>query len=284
MTVYIDELFFINLVINYLLLLSCAMLCGTAIRRTRFLFGAALGACYACLIFFPELGPLYTVWGKAAFSLLMSLASYGYQGMRAFLRRSFVFYVVSFAFGGAMTALFRLAPAGGGALRTGLSAPVLIAVSLGAYVLMALFLRGAPKLSERAPPRARVEITLFGKSVELEAMVDTGNRLQDPMTNERVVVAEYRSVRSVLPHDVRAILDVFGVADAAGTLRMLADAGLAERFRLLPFSAVGTKTGLLLVLRADSVRSGEHTTDGAPVALTETDLREETGCCAVIGA
>lgn len=289
MVVYIDELFFLNLIINYLLLLSSAMLCGSHIKRPRILSSAAAGALYACFIFFPELHFFYTLLAKTAFSALMSLIAYGFHDWRSFLRRTLIFYVVSFAFAGAMMALFKLTNPANAAVRNGvvyagISSTVLIAVALGAYLLMTLLLKNAPKLSEHAPPRTAVAITLFGKTIELEAMIDTGNRLSDPVTNDRIVVVEYTRVREALPHGMRAVLDVFGVSDAAETLRMLANAGYSEGFRLIPFSAIGTKHGLLLALRADSVREGSKIAENALVAFTETDLSEETGCGAVIGA
>ncbi len=289
MVVYIDELFILNLVINYLLLHAAAILCGTQIRRLRILAGAALGALYACLVFLPALQPCYTLPAKVAFSLLMSLIAYGWHDWRSFLRRTLLFFTVSFAFAGAMMALFRLTDAPNAAVQNGviwahLSLPVLMAVSLGTYLLMTLLLRNAPKLSERGPARTPLAITLCGRTVELEAMVDTGNRLSDPLTNDPVVVVEYARIRDALPRDVRSILDVCGVADAAGTLRMLAAAELHAGFRLISFSAIGTARGLLLSLRAERVVTKDKTLEGALIALTQNDLSEETGCGAVIGA
>ena len=289
MVVYIDELFILNLIINYLLLLTSAMLCGSQIKRLRIFAGAAAGALYACFMFFPELHIFYTVLAKTAFSALMSVISYGFHDWRSFLRRSLIFYVVSFAFAGAMMALFKFtnpenAAVRNGVLYAGISSTVLIAVALGAYLIMTLLLKNAPRLSEHAVLRTVVAITLFGKTIELEAMVDTGNRLTDPLTNGRIVVVEYTRVRDAFPHGMRAIFDVFGVSDAAETLRMLAGAGYGDGFRLIPYRAIGTKHGLLLALRADSVRENDNALEGALVALTETELSEETGCGAVIGA
>lgn len=289
MVVYIDELFLLNLIINYLLLLSSAMLCGSHIKRLRIFLGAAAGALYACFTFFPELHVFYTFLAKAAFSALMSLIAYGFYDFRSFLRRTLVFYIVSFAFAGAMMALFKLtspvnATVRNGVLYAGISSTVLIAVAVGAYLLMTLLLKNAPKLSEHAPPHTVVAITLYGKTIELEAMVDTGNRLSDPITNDRIVIVEYHRIRDALPHGMRAVLDVFGVSDAAETLRMLANAGYSEGFRLIPFRAIGTRHGLLLALRADSLKEGTKIVENALIALTETDLSEETGCGAVTGA
>ena len=288
MVVYIDELFFLNLVINYLLLLASAMLCGTYIKRLRLFAGAAAGAVYACFVFFPELHLCYTLLAKTVFSAFMSLIAYGYHDWKSFLRRTLLFYVVSFAFAGAMLALFKLVNPTNTAVRNGvfyagIPSSVLLAVALGAYLVMTLLLKNAPKLSEHAAPRTMIEIVLYGKTISLEAMVDTGNRLTDPATNSRIVVVEYTRIREALPHGMRAILDVFGTSDAAETLRMLAKAGYGEGCRLIPYRAIGTDHGLLLALRADSVREHEMQLEGALIALTETDLSAETGCGAVTG-
>ena len=45
--VYIDALFLLNLIVNYLLLLAAAKLAGEPLRRLRLAAGAALGGLYA---------------------------------------------------------------------------------------------------------------------------------------------------------------------------------------------------------------------------------------------
>lgn len=49
--VYIDALFLLNLIVNYLLLLAAARLAGEPLRRLRLAAGAALGGLYAAAIF-----------------------------------------------------------------------------------------------------------------------------------------------------------------------------------------------------------------------------------------
>ena len=43
-TIYLDELFLLDLVVDYFLLLGTAKVCALPYRRGRFLAGAALGA------------------------------------------------------------------------------------------------------------------------------------------------------------------------------------------------------------------------------------------------
>ena len=53
--VYIDSLFLLNLIVDYLLLLGAARLSGAVLCRPRLALGAVLGAAYACAVFLPGL-------------------------------------------------------------------------------------------------------------------------------------------------------------------------------------------------------------------------------------
>ena len=53
--IYIDTLFLLNALVDYLLLLAAARLAGEPLRRIRFALGAALGGAYAVAIFLPGL-------------------------------------------------------------------------------------------------------------------------------------------------------------------------------------------------------------------------------------
>ena len=278
--VYLDELFFLNFIINYLLLLSAAMLSGTPLRRGRILLAAAIGAGYACLAFFPRCEPIFTLPGKAAVSLLLCVLAYGYESPGRLLRRVLVFYLVSFLFAGLMLLLF---PAGEGIFYADLSTGVLLAAAAGGYALLTL-LRGTPVLQEKKPPQVQLTLTLYGKAVPLTALMDTGNRLRDPVSNDRVLVVERRAVADAFPPGLSGILSLFGVSDAAQTLQYLAAAGYRTGFRLIPYSALGTAKGLLLAMRPERLELDGQEIRDTLLALTDTALMEETGCSAILGA
>ena len=53
--VYVDTLFFLNLLVDYLLLLLTARLAGVYRNRKWLAFGAAVGAVFAVLLYFPPI-------------------------------------------------------------------------------------------------------------------------------------------------------------------------------------------------------------------------------------
>ena len=101
--IYVDTLFLLNAVIDYLLILAAARLAGEPLRRGRFALGAALGGMYAVAIFLPGLGFLSHPLCRLASAALMMLVSYG--GSRRLLRQGVLFIALTCAFGGGVVAI-----------------------------------------------------------------------------------------------------------------------------------------------------------------------------------
>ena len=90
---------------------------------------------------------------------------------------------------------------------------------------------------------------LYGANqVPIRALHDTGCTLRDPMTGERVLVAETGALRALLP-DVP--ITPAALADPAELLLRLKTRDPALPARLLSYKCVGTQTGLLLCLRCE---------------------------------
>ena len=102
-TVYLDELFLLNLVVDYLLLLAAGRLAGEVLRRPRLALGAALGAGYAAGAVLPGGGFLLHPLCKLGAGVLMVLLAYGHS--RRLLRTGLTFFAVSAAFGGGVILL-----------------------------------------------------------------------------------------------------------------------------------------------------------------------------------
>ena len=73
--IYIDRVFALNLALDYMLLLICARLAGTPLRRLRCLLWAAGGALYAAAVFLPGCAAL----NGPVFRLLAGLAMPGHH-------------------------------------------------------------------------------------------------------------------------------------------------------------------------------------------------------------
>jgi len=281
--VYIDALFLLNFVVNYLLLLAAAKLAGEVLRRLRLALAAAMGALYAALIFFPGMGWLVHPLCKLAAAIVMLLCAFG--GSRRLLRVGLVFFGVSAAFGGGIFAIQLL----GGqklTLKNGVfySAMDLRLILLSAAACYGVLTLVFQRTARHGPRRDLVPamLTLEGRKIALTALVDTGNTLTDPVTNRPVMVAEGEKLREIFPQGEGPTWEE--LRDPVGTMERLSAGENRGRFRLLPYRAVGVDCGMLLALRVDEVKVGTENYGSILVALSPTPVSDGGGYQALIGA
>ena len=279
--VYLDELFLLNFVVDYLLLLAAGRLAGEVLHRGRLALGAALGAAYAGAVFLPGLGFLVHPLCKVGAGVLTVLAGYG--GSRRLLRVCLVFFAVSAAFGGGIFAIQLLGnrslTLSNGILSSPLDLKLVLLSAAGCYGLITLLFHRAALHSPRRELAPAV-VELGSRRVVLTALVDTGNTLTDPVSGKPVLVAEGSKLDGLFPPGTAP--GQAELRDPAMALERLSDAGL--RCRLLPYQAVGVECGLLLALRADRVQVGGEDYGPLLVALSPTGLTDGGGYCALIGA
>lgn len=282
--VYIDSLFLLNFVVDYLILLTSVKLAGEVIRRLRLAAGAAVGASYAAMIFLPGMGFLVHPLCKLGAALFMSLAAFG--GSRRLLRLILVFLAISCAFAGGVLAVGLLGGRGltlrGGVIYSAMDLKMVLLSAAGCYVLLAPVFRRMALHGGARRDLVPAVLTLEGKKLTLTALVDTGNTLTDPVSGRAVMVAEGERLSHLFPPEYS--LDAAALRDPVAALEKLSAAGKGNRFRLLPYQAVGVECGMLLAVRMDAVQVGTKDYGGILVALAPNRLSDGGGYSALIGA
>lgn len=255
MTVYIDSLFLLDFVVDYLLLLLTGKVTGSPLRRWRLLLAAALGGGYSVLCVIARLPVLAQPTIKLAVAVLLVLVAYGH--CRRFLRCVLIFLALSAAFGGGLYALELMA---GRPLI--LSVPTILLFSAAAYGVLSLAGR---KLAHHGPAELRrVTVRLGSRSTALTALLDNGNTLTDPMTGRGVLVAEGDSLAPLLPPEA-------DYRHPAQCFQTLPD---PAAFRLLPYRSVGVDGGLLLAVRADALEVEGKPLPNRLIALSPTPVSD----------
>ncbi len=273
MTVYVDALFLTNGLVDYMLLLLTGRVLGAGLNRPRLLLGACLGGGYAVCCFLPW-GEFLAEWPvKLAVGGLMVLAGYG--GSRRLPRCMAVFFGLSCAMGGGLYALELLG--GGLSLARGVVLTpldfkaVLLAAAVCWCVLAAAF-RGIARHSRLKGELIPLKIALGGRSIQVTALVDTGNGLRDPLTGSRVAVLEWQEALPLIPSLTEE--------QVCRPSRGLTGRGEIP-WRLVPYRTVGTGGGLLLAFKPDSVTSAGKPRPERLVALTAQRL-SDGGCTALV--
>jgi stage II sporulation protein GA (sporulation sigma-E factor processing peptidase) len=264
--IYIDSYFFLNLVIDYLILLATAKLCSLPLKRLRYGLAALFGALWSVFSVagFPFLAGALM---KLALSFFMALIAYG--GERRFFRAWAAFLLVSAAFGGAVWAASMLGGQHLGASGVVPLSPRVLILSFGlCYAAMSILFRHIFKKREREI--LMVFLSLGDRFASFPALRDTGNELFDPLSGLHVCVAERGVLAPLFPPESAKLLRE---EDPAELLRGLSELpGLGGRFRLVPYAAVGVPSGLLLAFRPDRLTLNGVEETGLLVALSPTPL------------
>ena len=281
--VYIDALFLLNFVVDYLLLLCAGRLAGEVLHRGRLALGAALAGAYAAAVFLPGMGFLLHPLCKLAAAVLALLIGYG--GSRRLLRVTLVFFAVSAAFAGGILALELLGGRGltleNGVFSSAMDLRLILLSAAGCYVVITLLFQRSARHTAARQELVPAVLTLDGRRVALTALVDTGNTLTDPATGRPVMVAEGEKVAGLFPSGQAP--DEADLRDPVAALERLSQAGFLGRCRLLPYQAVGVECGMLLSLRLDGAGVGREDYGTLLVALSPNRLSDGGGYSALIG-
>ncbi len=96
------------------------------------------------------------------------------------------------------------------------------------------------------------------EQTKVNALVDTGNSLHEPITNNPVIVTEFNALRDILPESVRLIFYENRENDLQSITKLMAE----ERMKMIPFSSLGRQNGMLIGFKPDKIRIlGENETE-----------------------
>lgn len=239
---YLDQLFAVNALVDYCIVLAAARLAGVPLRRGRYVLAALAGALYAALTVLPGLGWLALLPVKAAAGLLMALIAFG--GERQFWRCAALFFGTAALFGGVVYALSVAAGSNGpGAALRHVTWRVLIPTFAVCYAVVVTVFRRRLRAAERAILPA--SLTICGETLCLRAIRDSGNALRDPVSGRPVAVLHTEALRRVL-----------GALPDDPVAQISALRGHVEGLRLLPYTAVGVPGGMLAVFRPERLIVG----------------------------
>lgn len=260
--IYIDRLFALNLILDYLLVLCTARLCGVRLRRVKYLLSAVFGAGYAALSLLPQLSFLSLAPIKFILGAIMALIAFG--GEEKLWRCCLTFFAVSVLFGGAVWAIsMQNGGSIGNALYLPVSMPVLVISFALIYAVLSFLFRRSIKSADISV--SDVEITFLGHAVNLKCLHDSGNALYDPITGSGVLIASSDKLAPLFPNCKKEL-------KSSDCTQLLQNAYCAGRLRLIPYSAVGTRGGMLPVFRPDEVRIDGALRDDIVIAISPTPV------------
>lgn len=276
--VYLDVLFLLNFVVDYLLLLAAARITGEPFSRLRLALGALMGGGYATAVFLPGCVWLSHPACKISAGIGMVLVAYG--ASRRLLRLTLTFFASSAALGGVILGLQLLGTGGltleNGVLYTGFDLRLLLVTVILSYAALSTVFRNVARHGGQRQDLCEAKVILCGQTARITVLLDTGNTLTDPVRNQPVLVVEGRALREILPAQIDP-------RDPVGSLEWEKEEGWNGKFGLLPYRAVGVEYGLLLTVRSDRAVISGREWKGLIVALSPTPVSDGGGYQGLFG-
>ena len=203
LTIYVDVLFFLNIIINFIVIASTSFFSARELNIKRVLAASAFGALYSTIIFFPELNAINVLLLKIAVSFAIVLIAFKFVNFTAYFRLVIIFYTINFIYGGGMYAFYRFTHLGSkmnfsnGEFYIDLPLWIIILLSIVFYLIVKRlsFYIKEKTLKDKI---VRIKITFNDKSTELNALIDSGNSLYDPISSLPVMIAEKDSINKII--------------------------------------------------------------------------------------
>lgn len=261
--IYIDILFVINFIMDFIILWATSKFTGFATTFKRLLLASIFGASYSIIVYFPSIySGFQSLLIKLLFSIFMIIIVFYPQTKKRFFQAVAYFYMIAFAAGGAMFAavylldnqytvfteafgdLFYIRSVSHSLLLVAIAASVIIG-KYGTKYIKANFFKHMFQIP--------VIICLGENKVAIKTLVDTANELFDPISGKPVMIAELEVLKQLISKEQFDILQKYINGDINTLINCLADTPLATRIRVIPYTSIGKQKGMLLGIRPDEV-------------------------------
>lgn len=254
MTIYVDIVLFENVILNYIILLSTAIISKAKISTFRILLSSLIGGIFSILTYIVNFNNIAEILLKVIVSIILILIAFQDYKLKKILKEVIFFYLTTFTFGGiAFMLLFLISPNNLVIKNNHFvgTYPIKIAVLAGGLGFIIITVVAAIIKSNMNKKAMICDLEIFynGKYKKIRTMLDTGNLLKEPISKTDVVIVEKESLEGIIANDIlkniKYILKGKWIED---------DNIHSYKFMLIPFSSLGNDNGLLIGFKPDYIK------------------------------
>ena len=240
MVIYAEYLFIENFISGLMILYLTAKISGMRTGKARMIAGSIMCGLFSFIIFVsikPEIIALLLKLLFAVITVRIVFAVKPIYDAKNF-KLTLIFYIVTFLAGGITTASLYMS-GGHGIASNGyvyMGMPTYFKVAAGgivSYIIISYFARFIMKRVIDSELKYTAHIFIGDEEFVLAAYIDTGNHLRDPLSGKPVSVISKNAAKTI-----------FDAIDKEERER---------RYCVIPFSAAGTKSGVMEGLRVDKM-------------------------------
>lgn len=258
MTIYIDIVLIENLIMNYIILFTTAVVLKIKVNHIRLILASLVGAGYSIIAYMGIIKVYSSIILKIILSVLIIYIAFNPQNIKKMCKDLLLFYLVSFVFGGAAFALIYIIKPQNILMKNGLflGTYTLKTVMLGAVVAFCIIIGAFAIIKNKISKKdmfCEIEILINQKKIKTKAMIDTGNMLKEPITNVPVIVVEHILLYSCMPKEILNNLKEIMGGDFKNIPCDIQEKYISK-LKLIPFSSLGKQNGMLIGIRPEYVK------------------------------
>lgn len=245
---YIEYYIIENLLINYIIISCTSILTKRYNPKIKKLLGAFVGTLYSVAYIYKDLDILFTLPFKILIMTFITLISFTYKNKKDYINISLVFYMVNVFISG--STFFIIYFTGMDHMKISF---FIICVYISCELLKYIY-KDIKTLRQIKYLKKTITINLLGKSCSCKALLDSGNLLKDPMSNNDVIIIKSNILKDIIPeYLINCSYEDIDIIKAEEIINLL-DYDISKKVRIIPYKHAGSdKSNIILGIKADYI-------------------------------
>lgn len=194
--VYVDLVLFLNIAMDFLLLLSVSIVLKRNVKFYRIILGSLTGG-VSIIFLFISLNNFTLFLFKMLISILMVLVTFSYKNIKYFFNNLLYLYLSSIILGGGIYLLdiqFNYKNQGLMFIDSSFGINILVLLILSPFIIYS-YIKSMKKIRRNYSNFYKVDLYYKNNLYKFDAFLDTGNRLYDPYKKRPIVLINTNKIK-----------------------------------------------------------------------------------------
>ena len=194
MKIYIDMIFIINLLFDFILLLTSSIILKRNTKLIRIILGSLFGS-LSLLILFVRLNSISLLLYKIIISIFMIIITFGFKNIKYFITNIYYLYLISIIMGGIIYFINNQFSYNCGLVFFNSYKYNILLGFILTVIGLFIYIRSIKKLKTNFNKYLNATIYFKEYKVEVSAFLDTGNLLKDPYLFRPIILVNKNKIK-----------------------------------------------------------------------------------------
>ena len=196
MKVYLDIIFIINFIFDFILLLSSSIILKRRTRFIRIILGSLFGS-LSMFVLFIRFNTISLTIYKILISTFMIVITFGFKDIKHFFKNMYYLYLISIIMGGLLYFINNSFSNRNGLLfYNSFKINIILGIVLS-IIGIRIFIKNTKDLKLNYNNYLSAIIYFKDYKINVNAFVDTGNKLKDPYTFKPIILVDTKLIKEI---------------------------------------------------------------------------------------